>query len=52
MKEYLYSIFEKIQLDYFDITKLVFNVPNYEEQGDFSTNIAFVLAKQAKKIPN
>jgi len=51
VKEYLYSIFEKIQLDYFDITKLVFNVPNYEEQGDFSTNIAFVLAKQAKKNP-
>lgn len=53
MKEYLVQEFAKLKdkLSYYDNEKLVFTIPDIEEHGDFSTNIAFILAKNAKKNP-
>lgn len=53
MKEYLVQEFAKLKdkLSYYENEKLVFTIPDIEEHGDFSTNIAFILAKNAKKNP-
>lgn len=53
MKKYLSEIFAELKnkLEYFDDSKLVFTVPNFENQGDLATNVAFTLAKAAKKSP-
>jgi len=53
VKEYLLNEFAKLgdKLSYYDHSKLLFTIPDYNEHGDFSTNIAFLLAKSAKKNP-
>ncbi len=53
MKDYLYKVFNdlKSKLDFIEIDKITFNVPNFKEHGDFATNYPFILAKQLKKSP-
>lgn len=53
MKDYLLSIFEnlKSELEYLQNTDLIFNIPNDTVNGDYSTNIAMVASKAAKKNP-
>ncbi len=53
MKNYLYKIFHKLseKLNYLKNIELIFTVPNQKEHGDYSTNVAMLLAKSLKKSP-
>lgn len=53
MKDYLQEKFEEAaaKLDYLDYSRVVFNIPANPEHGDYSTNIAMISAKSAKKNP-
>ncbi len=53
MKEYLDQIFRNLEakLTYLKEVTIIFTVPNQTEHGDYSTNIAMILAKQLKRKP-
>ncbi|MBN1638255.1 MAG: arginine--tRNA ligase, partial [Ignavibacteriales bacterium] len=53
MKEYLTQIFENLseKLDYLRKVDIKFSIPNQEGYGDYSTNVAMLLAKQLKQSP-
>ena len=53
MRKYLSEIFETLalRLDYLKGINIVFNVPNNQGQGDYSTNAALLLSKIVKKNP-
>lgn len=53
MKNYLLEIFTELQnrLEYLKDHPLIFTIPNQENHGDYSTNIAMISSKQARKNP-
>ena len=53
MKEYLEKIFTdaSLKLDYLKAYDVSFSVPPIQDHGDYSTNIAMLLAKNLKKNP-
>lgn len=53
MKEYLINIFAEAQnkLPYLKEAELIFTVPSQKSHGDYSVNVAMVLAKQLKRKP-
>jgi len=53
LKEYLNSIFEKTsdKLEYLKEKEIAFSFPTRKGQGDLSTNIAMLLAKELKQNP-
>ena len=53
MKELLADIFKATaeKLPYLKEKEIVFSVPNHEDHGDFSTNIAMTLTKELKRNP-
>lgn len=53
MKEYLNLLFDNLseKLEYIKNVDVQFSVPNQEGYGDYSTNVAMLLAKQLKKSP-
>ena len=54
MKNYLIKLFEmaQSQLPYLKEVELTFTVPAQANHGDYSTNVAMVLAKKLKRKPN
>lgn len=53
MKELLADIFKAAaeKLPYLKEKEIVFSVPNHEDHGDYSTNIAMTLTKELKRNP-
>ncbi|MEW6507025.1 MAG: arginine--tRNA ligase [Bacteroidota bacterium] len=53
MKKYLVDIFKKSteKLSYLNDVDLILTVPNQQNHGDYSTNIALLLSKKLKKSP-
>ncbi len=53
MKKYLISLFEKTseKLSYLNDVDKIFTIPNQQNYGDYSTNIALLLSKKLKKSP-
>jgi len=53
LKELLADIFKATaeKLPYLKEKEIVFSVPNHEDHGDFSTNIAMTLTKELKRNP-
>ncbi|MGK9476109.1 arginine--tRNA ligase [Melioribacter sp. OK-6-Me] len=53
MRNYLYSLFSKAaqKLDYLKDVNIIFTVPQQENHGDFSTNIAMLLSRKLKRNP-
>ncbi len=53
MKKYLISLFEKTseKLLYLNDVDKIFTIPNQQNYGDYSTNIALLLSKKLKKSP-
>ena len=53
MKNYLINLFKETQskLPYLSGIDIIFNVPSQKNHGDYSTNIAMILAKNLKRKP-
>ncbi len=53
MKKYLINLFENAsdKLSYLKAVDYIFTVPNQKEHGDYSSNIAMILAKKLKRNP-
>ncbi len=53
MKKYLTDLFEKTseKLTYLKDVDKIFTIPNQQNYGDYSTNIALLLSKKLKKSP-
>jgi len=53
LKKYLISVFEKTseKLSYLNDVDKIFTIPNQQNYGDYSTNIALLLSKKLKKSP-
>lgn len=53
MKQYLLSLFTDVQqkFEYLDVNEVVFDIPKIETHGDYSTNIAMLIGRKAKKNP-
>jgi len=53
LKKYLYKIFDTLlnKLEYLKDVDIIFNIPQSSENGDYSTNVAMILAKKLKKNP-
>ena len=53
MKEYLARLFEQLKnnLNYLEEVEISFNVPQNSVNGDYSTNVAMMLAKKLKRAP-
>ncbi|KAB2909406.1 MAG: arginine--tRNA ligase [Ignavibacteriales bacterium] len=53
MKNYLFDLFTSVKekFDISDDTEINFDIPKIESHGDYSTNIAMLLAKKLKKNP-
>ncbi len=53
MKKYLVELFEKasVNLSYLSKVEKIFTIPNQQNYGDYSTNIALLLSKKIGKNP-